>query len=143
MNYFEIFLLAWSNVRANLLRSILTLVIIALGIMALVGILTSIDSMIYSMSSNFSSLGANSFNISRKSTEFRRHGRNNNYKESPPFTFQQVTDFKDRFSDRATVTISFNGSSNAVAQYLDKKTNQTTRIKGIDENFFKVNGYEI
>lgn len=143
MNYLEIVVLAWSNVRANLLRSVLTLVIIALGIMALVGILTSIDSMIYSMSSNFSSLGANSFNISRKSTEFRRHGRNNNYKESPPFTFQQSSDFKERFSDRATVTISFNGSSNATVQYLDKKTNPSTRIKGIDENFFKVNGYEI
>jgi putative ABC transport system permease protein len=86
MKYREIFLLSLANVRANLLRSILTLVIIALGIMALVGILTSIDSMIYSMSSSFSNLGANSFSVDRKSTEFRRHGRQQD-KVSAPVTY--------------------------------------------------------
>ncbi len=143
MNYKEIFLLAFSNVRTNLLRSVLTLIIIAIGIMALVGILTSIDSMIYSMSSNFSSLGANSFSIDRKSTEFRRHGRGNRYKESPPVTFDQAMEFKERFKDQAIVNISFRASSNAIIQYLNNKTNPTTRVRGIDENYFKVTGYEI
>jgi putative ABC transport system permease protein len=143
MKYTEIFLLALSNVRTNLLRSILTLIIIAIGIMALVGILTSIDSMIYSMSSNFSNLGANSFSIDRKSTEFRRHGRHDRYKESPPITFDQAMEFKERFKDQAIVNVSFRASGNAVIQYLNKKTNPTTRVRGIDENYFKVTGYEI
>jgi putative ABC transport system permease protein len=142
MNYKEIFLLSLSNVRANLLRSILTLIIIAIGIMSLVGILTSIDSMIYSMSSNFSYLGANSFSIDRLSTEFRKHGKEE-YKESPPFTFSQVTEFKERFTDQAIVTISYGATYNAIVQYQNKKTNPSTRIRGIDENYFKVTGYEI
>ncbi len=143
MSYFEILRLAVSNVKANLLRSVLTLVIIALGIMALVGILTSIDGIIYSMSSNFSYLGANSFSIDRKSTEFRRHGQREHYQEAPPFTFAQVSQFKERFQDYALVSISFGASFNSVVQYGSKKTNPTTRIKGIDENYFKVTGYEI
>jgi putative ABC transport system permease protein len=143
MKYKEVFFLSLANVRANLLRSILTLIIIAIGIMALVGILTSIDSMIYSMSSNFSYLGANSFSIDRKSTEFRRHGRRNKYKESAPFTYSQVTEFKERFSDLAVVTISYGATGSATVQFENKKTNPTTRIRGIDENYFKVTGYEI
>lgn len=143
MGYLEILRLSFANVKANLLRSVLTLIIIALGIMALVGILTSIDGMIYSMSSNFSFLGANSFSIERKSTEFRRHNQRNNYKESPPFTYNQSLLFKERFSDIARVSISYRASNNSIVQYQDKKTNPSTRIWGIDENYFKVSGYAI
>ncbi len=142
MKYREIFLLSLANVRANLLRSILTLVIIALGIMALVGILTSIDSMIYSMSSSFSNLGANSFSIDRKSTEFRRHGREQD-KLAAPVTYFQAMEFKEQFSQYGIVNISFRAASNAIVQFENKKTNPTTRIRGVDENFFNVAGSEI
>ena len=54
MNRKESIRLAFSAVRANLLRAILTLMIIAFGIMALVGILTAIDSAIFALSDNFS-----------------------------------------------------------------------------------------
>ena len=54
------------TVRSNWLRAILTLLIMGYGIMALVGILTAIDSAIYSLRSNLSYLGANSFDIEPK-----------------------------------------------------------------------------
>lgn len=142
MSYLEILRLAYANVRTNLLRSALTLVIIALGIMALVGILTSIDGMIFSMSSNFSNLGANSFSIDRKSTEFRRHGREA-YKEAPPLRFEQVMEFKERFAGIAKVSINYRASYNSIVQYRDKKTNPSTRIRGIDEHYLDITGYEI
>ena len=63
MNLEENIKLAFRSVRANLLRAVLTLLIIAFGIMALVGILTAIDSAIYSLSDNLSSLGANTFDV--------------------------------------------------------------------------------
>jgi ABC-type antimicrobial peptide transport system permease subunit len=44
-------------------RAILTLLIIAFGIMALVGILTSSDALLFTMNDNFSRMGANSFDI--------------------------------------------------------------------------------
>ncbi|MBK8954618.1 MAG: ABC transporter permease [Saprospiraceae bacterium] len=143
MKYTEILRLAFVNVRANLLRSTLTLVIIALGILALVGILTSIDGMIYSMSSNFSNLGANSFSIDRKSVEFRRHGGREQYKEAAPLTYDQVSSFKERMQNIAKVGISFRCSYNSIIQYGNKKTNPSTRIRGIDENYLDIAGYEI
>ncbi|MBV6473182.1 MAG: Macrolide export ATP-binding/permease protein MacB [Saprospiraceae bacterium] len=143
MPFAEILRMAWGNVRANLLRSSLTLVIIALGITALVGILTSIDGMIYSMSKNFSSLGANSFSIDRKSTEFRRNRRNQAYKESPPISYQQAELFKERLAKIGYVSLSLPASGNSIVQYAHLKTNPTTRVRGIDENYFRVTGYEL
>jgi len=63
MGFLENIRVALSAVRSNLLRSILTVMIIAVGIMALIGILTAIDTAIYSFNDNFSSLGANSVSI--------------------------------------------------------------------------------
>lgn len=45
--------LAFRAVRTNLLRSILTILIIGFGIMALVGILTSIEVINAALTSNF------------------------------------------------------------------------------------------
>lgn len=67
MPFTEVLRQAFQNLRANRLRAILTLLIISFGIMALVGILTAIDAIAYSLNDNFSGLGANSFAIERKS----------------------------------------------------------------------------
>ena len=49
---------AFRSIRAQMLRTILTATIIAIGIMALVGILTSIDAVENKLLSDFSRLGA-------------------------------------------------------------------------------------
>ncbi len=55
--------IAFRSIKSNLLRSLLTILIITVGITALVGILTAIDVMLNSLNSNFSSIGTNSFKI--------------------------------------------------------------------------------
>ena len=54
---------ALTSIKNNLLRSLLTLLIIAVGITCLVGILTAIDAILFSMSDNFNRMGANTFRI--------------------------------------------------------------------------------
>ena len=66
MNFSEILSVSWQSVRSNLLRSGLTMSIIAIGIMALVGILTALDCALYSLNESFNDLGSNSFSIERK-----------------------------------------------------------------------------
>ncbi len=51
------------SVRTNLLRTILTVLIIAFGIMALVGILTAIDSIKNTINKQFATMGANTFTV--------------------------------------------------------------------------------
>lgn len=134
---------AFRSIKGNLLRTILTLSIIAFGIMALVGILTAIDSIIYSLSDNFSSLGANSFSISPKGNELGgRHG-GRRLKAGEVISFDQAMTFKERFSFPAHVSVSFTGTANAEAKYNDKKTNPTIRLEGVDAEYLYVNGYDL
>ncbi|HNR07173.1 MAG TPA: ABC transporter permease [Saprospiraceae bacterium] len=135
--------MALSSIKANLTRAILTLMIIAVGIICLVGILTAIDSLIFSLSDNFSSLGANSFSISPsgEAMQARREGRME--KRGEEITFQQAMDFKEKLNIDGRVTVHFNGTSRAALKFENEKTNPTITVIGVDENYLTVNGYDI
>lgn len=51
------------SIRSHLLRTILTVMIISFGIMALIGILTAIESIKFFLTENFTMMGANTFSI--------------------------------------------------------------------------------
>ena len=55
--------IAVGSIRTQMLRTILTVIIIAIGITALVGILTVVSALENTISSDFASMGANTFNI--------------------------------------------------------------------------------
>ena len=61
------------SIKANLLRSVLTSCIVAIGITSLVGILTAVDGIEQSVTASLSSLGLNTFDIYSKS--YRRSNR--------------------------------------------------------------------
>ena len=133
---------AYRSVRANLLRALLTTMIIAVGIMALVGILTAIDAAIASLSSNLSSLGANTIEIERVSTNLtnRRRGPR---KRSDPFTYDQAREFADRYEYPAEVSVSFFCSGATVVKYGNRETNPNASIFGISNNYLAAKGFEI
>lgn len=139
----ENFKMALSAIRANLTRATLTLMIIAVGIICLVGILTAIDALIFSLSDNFSSLGANSFSISPKGGDFqtRQNGRTN--KRGEEISFSQAMDFKEKLNIDGVVAVSFNGTNRAALKYENEKTNPTVSVMGVDENYLDVKGYDI
>jgi len=57
--------IAFGSIKSQLLRTILTVLIIAIGIMALVGILSGVSALENTISSSFSSMGSNTFNFQR------------------------------------------------------------------------------
>ncbi|HNT42510.1 MAG TPA: hypothetical protein PKN78_09780, partial [Tenuifilaceae bacterium] len=59
----ETFRISIRSITSTKLRSALTILIIALGIMSLVGIITAIKVIENSISTGFASMGANSFTI--------------------------------------------------------------------------------
>ncbi len=132
-----------SALRANWLRSLLTLMIIAFGIMAVVGILTAIDAAIYSINDNFSSLGANSIEI--RPTRGERGSRRGGSvaKRADPISYDQAETFKDLFGERAVVTISMQATGNAAIKYEDKETTPTVPVVGVDEDYFRVKSYDL
>ncbi|MBP6796158.1 MAG: ABC transporter permease, partial [Saprospiraceae bacterium] len=130
--------MAFSAIRNNLTRATLTLMIIAVGIICLVGILTAIDTLIFSLSDNFSSLGSNSFSISPTwgTMQTRQNGRVQ--KRGEEITFQQAMDFKERMKIDGEVAVFFNGTSRAALKFENEKTNPTVSVIGVDENYLDV-----
>ncbi|PLX21986.1 MAG: ABC transporter [Marinilabiliales bacterium] len=132
--------IAFSSIRSNLLRTTLTVFIIAFGIMALVGILTAIDSIKGTISNQFRSMGANTFSIVNRDNRVRVGGRVERYRS---IEFREAMKFKEEFNFPALVSISTSASDIATVKYKSKKTNPNIPVVGSDENYLITSGYEI
>ncbi|MCW5924841.1 MAG: ABC transporter permease [Saprospiraceae bacterium] len=143
MPFSEILSMAFQSIRTNMLRAVLTLLIIAFGIMALVGILTAIDAIAYSLNDNFSGLGANSFTIQRKWAEVKSNQGGRRKKVGEAIRYKDAMDFKNRYQFPAKVSVSFWATNLASVKYQDEKTNPNIGFVGVDENYFSVKGLDI
>lgn len=134
---------AFLAIKANLLRAVLTLLIIAFGIMALVGILTSIDAIKGSLASNLASMGTNTFNVIRKGTGMGggRHGDRQQVGEK--ISFKQALAFKENYNYPAIVSMSALGSMTSVVKHQKIETDPNTTVYGADENYLNVAGYKL
>jgi putative ABC transport system permease protein len=132
---------AFSSIRTNMLRSVLTILIIAVGITALVGILTAIEAIKGSIESRFTNMGANTISISEM-WYFNRsdHTRRRN---SPNISYREALEFKEKFEFPGIVSISTRATGQATLKYESEKTNPNISVLGIDENFIFTAGYEI
>ncbi|MDX5482096.1 MAG: ABC transporter permease [Hymenobacteraceae bacterium] len=124
-------------IHSNLLRTVLTGLIISIGIMSLVGILTAVDSMKHSLTQTFSSLGANSFDIRRKGSNNRGSQQGRLQKVYPTITYEQASKYKDLMSDNASVSLSAFISGATVVKSTTEKTNPNISVVGGDENYLQ------
>ena len=130
------------SIKGNLLRTILTALIISLGITSLVGILTAIDGIQSSVDNSFSGLGANSFDIrNRPANQIRREGQKE--RRFKNIDYRQASRYKTLFAPKGKVSLKTSVSNNAIAKYNSKKTNPNTRLIGIDDNFIELKGYKV
>jgi putative ABC transport system permease protein len=144
MQFTENLAQAVRSVRANSLRAILTLLIIAFGIMALVGILTSIDALLFTMNDNFSRMGANSFQIRPAGNNLHSSREGRKEKRGDPIDFRQAMEFKERFDFPSTkVSVSGLATWEATLKFGNEKTNPTVLVYGVDENYLDIQGYDL
>jgi putative ABC transport system permease protein len=145
MHWSENIRLAFRALRANKLRSSLTLLIIALGIMALVGILTATEGIKFSLLKNFAEMGSNTLSV-RREGEIRRHGgrrRSAETRENPVITFEQARGFKKQFHYPAATSVSAAFAFQAEVKCQSKKTNPNVKVIGGDENYLQVSGLSV
>lgn len=144
MNWFENIRVAFRSIRANLLRSILTLSIIALGLMSLVGILTAIDALLQSISNNFNRLGANSFNVERIDERINTKTQGRRRRTGEAIDYAEAREFKDRFDyGGAKVSMELYAGGGKIVEYRDQETNPNNRLTGIDEEYLEVSAFEL
>nr|WP_321243302.1 ABC transporter permease [uncultured Psychroserpens sp.] len=135
--------IAFDSIRSQLLRTILTILIIAIGITALVGILSAVSALENTISSDFSSMGANTFNIQRYDFTSQRRSRDDQ-KINPVINYRQVKAFEEDYQFPFTNTsLSFLGTRSAEVKYENEKTDPEVQVFGVNENFISNSGLEV
>lgn len=135
--------ISFRAIRSNKVRAILTICIIAIGIMALVGILTAIDAIKSSLTNQFTMMGANSFTITSRGMNIEIGNSKSRSKNFSRISYREAEEFRTRFNEAALVSISFNATGLSTVKYGSEETNPNVSLKGSDENNLTVSGYEI
>ncbi|HLN95696.1 MAG TPA: ABC transporter permease, partial [Flavobacterium sp.] len=113
---------ALGSIRSQLLRTVLTIVIIGIGIWALVGILASVAALQATMNANFADMGSNTFSITQYDWSERLEDESER-EENPAISYPQAKAFKDRFDfPQSTVSLAFEATAKAEVRYESKKT---------------------
>lgn len=134
--------IAFYSIKSQLLRTILTVMIIAIGITALVGILSAVAALENTITSDFASMGANTFNLQRYESQIRVNGGAE--KVNPIIGYREVKEFKDRYEFPQTQTsISFTGTSSAEVKFENEKTDPEVSVLGINENYLSNSGLNL
>jgi putative ABC transport system permease protein len=130
------------SINANLLRTVLTALIVAIGITSLVGILTAIDGIQYSVTDSLSDLGVNTFDIYSKRN---RRGNNGGVKEKPqaPLKLKEAQRFIDNYQIPSDVSLSTSVTSIAEVKRLSEKTNPNVRVQGANDEYIVLEGLNI
>ncbi len=145
MTFKENVKLAFGSIKANLLRTTLTALIIAIGITALVGILTSIDGMESSIKNNFASMGANSFSIRNRGASGIRIGNSGSRpKTYEKIEFEEAHKFKEQFNfPNSETSLSFAVTFASSVKSANEKTNPNITVMAADANYLSTAGYKI
>ncbi len=135
--------IALGSIKTQLLRTILTVLIIAIGITALVGILTVVSALENTLSKDFASMGSNTFSISQYDnlTKMNREGPD---KVNPIITYADAKKFKESYDyPMIHTSISFTATTAAEVKFEAEKTDPEAVVVGVDDYFIPNSGLEV
>lgn len=136
--------IALDSIKSQALRTSLTVLIIAIGIWALVGVLSLVTALENSMIKNFASMGANTFSMSQYDFSAQISQNDEEFKPNPIISYPQAKAFQDKYSFPLTTTsLSFTAGSSIEVKYRDEKTDPEISVVGTDENFCPNKGIEV
>jgi putative ABC transport system permease protein len=136
--------IAFGSIRTQLLRTVLTIIIIAIGITALVGILTIVSALENTLNSNFASMGSNTFTINQYEFSTRNNGGGEVEKINPIISYSEAKAYKERYDYPLTHTsISFTATAAAEVKFENEKTDPEIQVLGVDDYFTVNSGLEV
>ncbi|HEY5773510.1 MAG TPA: ABC transporter permease [Chitinophagaceae bacterium] len=156
MRYRDILALAFRSVRSNMLRSVLTIIIIAFGIMALVVVYTAIKAINQKFTDSFSTMGASGFTVRYKERNIRFGGGDDKIKKEKKgskkekksslgkiIRKEEAEMFIKNYKFPSSKSVSVFATRNAIVSYENKKTSPNVFLFGSDENFVLLNGFKL
>jgi len=135
--------ISMNSIRASRIRAVLTIFIIALGITALVGILTAIESIKKSITDQFTLMGANTFTIESRSMNVQVGNKKYRQKNHARISYREAQQFKEEFNLPAHVSVTTSATGIGTVKYKSEKSNPNIYVLGADENYLYTSGSEI
>jgi putative ABC transport system permease protein len=129
------------SVKANLLRSVITALILAIGIASLVGILTTVDGIEESVNESLKTLGGKTFDIYSKENRGVTEGGVAE-KKYDQIKLNEAMKFVEEYKVASTTTIVANLTQIAEVKRLSQKTNPNVTVNGATENYVTLKGLE-
>ncbi len=150
MRFSEVLKYAWKVINSTRIKTGITVAIIALGIMALIGIITAITAMKSKFTESFSSMGAGGFTITYRSQSLfgsrppSTDGKQTRKSSSLKYiSYSDAEAFRKLYQFPAITGISVVAARSAIAGFGNKKTNPNVIVFGADENYVPLNGYSL
>ena len=137
----EMVLVALRSIKGQALRTTLTVAIIAIGIMALIAMVTATESLQASVREEFSSLGTQNFTVDQNRSGGMFNGRR--ALASGPITYREAMRFQRERPADFEVTVSVFGSSTVTAGRNSRRTNPNVSLQGVDDQFLEVSGLSL
>ncbi len=131
----ENFNVAIKSIKTNRLRSVLTILIIAIGITSLVGVLTATDALKNEVFSSFEKMGTTSFTITSKRIS-SEDAQNMRVRNRRTISYFQAESFKSQFDIPSVISI-FSYINNISIKYGSESTNPTIYAVAADENYLR------
>lgn len=130
---------ALQALRANILRSALTLLGIVIGVFAVIAAVTAVDVIDLYFKSSIQGLGASTFSVER----YDYAGGDGPERYHPPVTHNQVQRLREQTSADLTVSVSERFEFGAKVESERHETNPNVTLYGTDEGFLGNFGYEL
>jgi putative ABC transport system permease protein len=132
--------IAWLAIGSQRLRAVITVSIIALGIMALVAMITATQALENKVNKEFGRMGSNTFTI--------RSGWRGGQNGEPEFKnesvdFQQASRFTQEYDYPTVVSLTALGSFNATLRHDNVKSNPNIRVLGCEPTYLELSGYDL
>ena len=132
---------ALRSIRAQWLRTLLTITIIGTGIMALMSMITATEALRSSLLEQFIGLGAGTLQVSQKAERGAFGGRR--LGDTPPLDFNQAMALKKAMAGQAETAVSARGTMMGRLSAGEKETDPNVMVVGGDEGFIPMSAYDL
>jgi len=136
----EIFLVALSSLRANMLRSILTIVGIIVGIFSIIAISTIVSVLQNSIEDGVSQLSQTTFQI-QKFPAMMEHGDRAKFRNRKDITIEEAFELKDKLVNDAKAVGAEQWGYAKVFTFKNKETNPNVNFVGCTTEAFPNNNW--
>jgi putative ABC transport system permease protein len=136
MQFIESIKLALGSIRGNKLRSILTLLGIAVGLFSIIIVMTSINAIQKSVEDTFNSIGTNNFIIQKWPALQMGGPRSRQFRNRKDLTVEQGVKLRELAQLPVALGISLDVSGKTV-KFGSEKTNPTVAIAGVNVDYFQ------